>query len=301
MQRMFVPEILFRSSGIGGLTSNDSTRNNLRGESMAILENDTISIYHEVRGNGDPLILVSGLGGGTWSWYGQVPVLQDQFKVITVDNRGAGRSGMPPGPYRMSQFAADALAVLDHLEIEQAFVLGLSMGGMIAQELTLMAPDRVRALILGCTHCGGGLRIAPDPKTLAAFVNNEGLSPEQIIEKNLPFFFSHNCFEQRPQVVEAYRRVQVASPVQPEHAFTAQLEAIRSFDCSSRLAGIVVPTLVVAGTEDVLVPFENGRILAAQIPDARLLTMEGAGHALHAECCDELNRLTVDFFAQASQ
>jgi 3-oxoadipate enol-lactonase len=268
---------------------------------MPFVELETLSLYYELSGSGEPLLLISGLGGGTWSWYGQLPFLQKRFQIITSDNRGAGRSSIPQGPYRMAQFASDALAVLDHLGIERVFVLGLSMGGMIAQELVLMAPQRVRALILGCTHCGGERRIPPDPDTLAAFVNNEGLNQEQIITKNLPFFFSRGCFEQHPDVIEEYRKIQVAAPIQPECAFVAQLQAISTFDCSTRVNRIKVPTLVISGTEDQLVPLENARILAAEIPGARLEILEHAGHALHAECRDRLNQLTVEFFESAAK
>jgi len=268
---------------------------------MPFIDHDGTPIYHETSGTGEPLLLLSGLGGGTWSWYGQVPFFQTRYQTITIDNRGAGKSGMPPGPYRMDQFAGDALAVLDHLAVRRAAVMGLSMGGMIAQELVLAAPDRVQALVLGCTHCGGERRLPPDPKTLAAFVDNRGLSSEQIIAKNLPFFFSRGCFERRPEVIETYRRIQVASPEQPEPAFAAQLEAIRTFDAGSRLDRIQVPTLVIAGTEDQLVPFENARILAAAIAGARLVSLPGAGHAIHAECGDQLNQLALAFFESMAQ
>ena len=90
---------------------------------------ETIDLYYEVHGEGTPLLLISGLGGGSWSWYGQVPYFSQYYRTIVFDNRGAGRSSMPPGPYTMDQLARDALCLLDRLEVEKAFVLGLSMGG----------------------------------------------------------------------------------------------------------------------------------------------------------------------------
>ena len=122
---------------------------------MAYCSCGEVSLYYESLGEGPPLLLIAGLGGGSWSWYGQVPYFENHYRTIIFDNRGAGRSSMPQGPYQMQQLAADARCLMDHLALEKAFVLGLSMGGMIAQELALMIPHRIQALFLGCTHAGG--------------------------------------------------------------------------------------------------------------------------------------------------
>jgi len=263
---------------------------------MPFCECQEIDLYYQTSGEGQPLMLISGLSGGTWSWYEQVPFFKNHFRTITFDNRGAGRSSMPPGPYTIKSMAEDARALLDHLAIDKSFIMGLSMGGMIAQELALLAPDRIQALVLGCTHCGGDLRVPPTPQVLEAFMNNTGLSHEQIIDKNLPFFFSESCRKNRPQVVNAYRMVQLETPLQPEHAFLAQLQAIRSFSRCDRLAQLQAPTLILTGSEDVLVPARNARILEERIPHAELIEITGAGHALHAECRDQLNELSHAFF-----
>jgi 3-oxoadipate enol-lactonase len=262
---------------------------------MPICQGPEVDLYYEVHGEGFPFLFISGLGGGTWSWYGQTPYFQRYYRSVTADNRGAGRSGMPVGPYRMEQFAGDLLALLDHLQVEQTFVLGLSMGGMIAQELTLMAPERVRGLVLGCTHCGGTHRIGPPAEVLARFANNQGLTQEQIVDKNIGFFFSARCRETLPDLVGSYRKVQVEAPPQPEPAFHAQLAAIRTFDCCARLQRISAPTLVITGTEDMLVPPQNADLLAQLIPHAELVKIPGAGHALHGECAEQLNALVHAF------
>jgi 3-oxoadipate enol-lactonase len=267
---------------------------------MPFCQSSELMLYYEVHGEGLPLLLISGLGGGTWSWYAQVPYFERFYRTIIADNRGAGRSSMPPGPYRMEEFAADLLGLLDHLQVEQTLVMGLSMGGMIAQELALLAPQRVRALVLGCTHCGGTERIGPAPDVLARFADNRGLTQEQIVDKNIDFFFSHGCRETRPDLVAAYRAVQVAAPAQPEPGFIAQLEAIRTFAACSRLARITAPTLVVAGAEDVLVPAQNARLLVKRIPHAQLVEIPGAGHALHGECGQQLNALAHEFLRRVA-
>jgi pimeloyl-ACP methyl ester carboxylesterase len=196
----------------------------------------------------------------------------------------------------MEQLARDGLCLLDHLGIDRAFVLGLSMGGMIAQELALLSPARIRALLLGCTHCGGRLRIPPSPDAIQVLLNNQGLSHEQIVEKNLPIFLSKACLRDRIEIAQAYQQAQLAVPLQPEQAFQAQLAAISAFDCSERVSEIKVPTLVVAGSEDLLIPQDNAHTLAQRIPRAELIVIPGAGHALHAECGEKLNTIAHDFF-----
>ena len=263
---------------------------------MSFCSCGAVEIFHEVQGEGFPLLLISGLGGGSWSWYGQVPFFKEFYKTIIFDNRGAGRSSMPPGPYSMGDFAGDALCLLDHLGVEQAFVMGLSMGGMIAQEIALEAPERVKALILGCTHFGGELRIPPSPEVIRTLMSNDGLSLAEIIDKNIPLFFSKNCQKTRRKLIEEYRAVQLAAPEQPEYALQAQLAAIQSFDRSNRFGEITPPVLIVTGSRDIMVPRENSYLMREMLPEAELVVIPGAGHSLHVECRDELNDLALHFF-----
>ncbi|MCU0571642.1 MAG: alpha/beta hydrolase [Syntrophobacteraceae bacterium] len=263
---------------------------------MPFCSRGEVRIYFEAHGEGAPLMLISGLSGGVSSWYGQVPFFAERYRTITFDNRGAGRSDMPPGPYAMRQFAEDALCVLDHLGIERALVMGLSMGGMIAQELALLAPSRIMALALGCTHHGGEHRVGPSREVMAVLVNNDGLTQDQIVEKNLPIFLSRRFLTEEPHEVELYRRAQLSTELQPESAFHAQLAAIVGFDSRERLGSLTAPTLIITGTEDLLVPKENAHLLAAAMPGAELVEIPGAAHALHAECRDLLNELVHRFF-----
>ena len=265
---------------------------------MPLFNRNGLDLYYETHGEGFPLLLVSGLGGGTWSWYGQVPFFSRDFRVITFDNRGAGKSGAPPGPYSMRNMAGDALFVLDSLGIGQAFVMGLSMGGMIALELALLAPDRVRALLLGCTHSGGSERIPPSKEVIETIVNISGLSHEEVLKRNLPVFFSAQFLNDSPRAMEEYLQVQTANPLQAHHAFMAQLAAINGFDCADRLDEIRTPALVVTGTGDVLISAENSRRLARRLPNSELVEIPGAGHAIHVECRDTLNGLAHRFFTK---
>jgi 3-oxoadipate enol-lactonase len=132
---------------------------------MPYIQNQGANIYWDEQGSGEPLLLLMGLGYPLDMWYRTRPVLATRYRTIAVDNRGIGRSDMPPGPYPISLMASDALAVLNALGVESFHVYGISMGGMIAQELTLQHPARVRSLILGCTAAGGRTAIQASRKS----------------------------------------------------------------------------------------------------------------------------------------
>jgi 3-oxoadipate enol-lactonase len=257
-----------------------------------------VRLYYEIQGRGPDLLFISGLNGGAWSWYAQIPFFQEHYRTITLDNRGAGRSDLPPGPYRMADFAADALGLLDYLQIDQACVIGVSLGGMIAQELALTAPTRLTALVLVATHCGPPERTPPAPGVLQGISQNQGLTQAQIVEKDLPFMFSARFLESRSEALDAYRQAQLSAPFQPEFAFQAQLAAIQSFSRCRDLRELSLPTLVVTGAEDIIVPPANGRLLLDLLPHARLEELPGAGHALNVECADEFNPLVHRFLTQ---
>ena len=265
---------------------------------MPYCQTRDVSLYYETQGRGPDLLFISGLNGGTWSWYPQIPYFQEYYRIITLDNRGAGRSGMPPGPYRMEQFATDVLGLLDHLRVDRALVVGASMGGMIAQALALTAPARLAALVLVCTHCGPPERTPPAPGVLQAISQNQGLTQAEIVEKDLPFMFSAGFLAGHPEALEAYRRAQLSAPFQPEFAFQAQLAAIQGFSCCARLMEITHPVLLVTGSEDVIVPPANARLLLDLLPDAELAEFPGAGHAVNVECQEEFNSLVHHFLQQ---
>ncbi len=259
--------------------------------------NRDVKLYYEVHGAGRPLIFFSGLSGGSWSWFMQVPYFKDRYKVIVFDNRGAGRSSKPPGPYSMVDLANDAVSILDHLNFESVYVVGVSMGGMIAQQFALLFPERVRAMVLGCTHCGKSRRVAPSPEVLETLMKNDGLSHEEIIDKNIPLLFNPTFVKDNPDIIKQYKKASLSAPPQPLDAFNAQLAAIQGFDVCEELTTIPHRVLIFTGTEDILVPPENSRILKELIPDSTLIEFEGAGHAIHIERADEFNRKTDEFFS----
>jgi 3-oxoadipate enol-lactonase len=255
-----------------------------------------LRIHWESYGKKEPLLLISGVSGGTWSWEENIEAWSPHFRVIVFDNIGAGRSSKPNRPYTIEEMADHAAAVLDAAGVKQAGVVGLSMGGMIAQELALRHPDRVYRLVLGCTHCGGSQRIPPHPNVIQRFANNKGLSPEEIIDKNLTLLVTPQFLRSGSDTLKRYKERQLNAPFQPDYALKRQLEAIGRFDVCKRIDNIQVPTLILTAEHDMLVPPENGRLLSIHIPGAVEKSFAGAGHLIYLECAQNFIETVMNFF-----
>jgi 3-oxoadipate enol-lactonase len=148
-----------------------------------------INIYYEIHGKGEPLVLIMGYGLSSAAWSPVLPALAQKYKVITFDNRGAGKSDKPDGPYTMDMMAGDLAGLLDAIRIKAAHIFGISMGGMIAQHFALRYPERVRSLILGCTTCGGSHGVAPDAAAMAALFDFERMkntAPQKNFRETIP-------------------------------------------------------------------------------------------------------------------
>src|SRR6266700_1978649 len=156
---------------------------------MAFVENQVARIYWDGRGQDEPILFIMGLGYPSAMWHRTRPALAARYRTIALDNRGAGRSDTPPGPYSIRLMASDAAAVLDTAGIESAHVFGVSMGGMIAQEFALRYPTRVRSLILGCTAAGGPTAVRAEPESIQMLMRREKMSPEQAAEAAVPFIY----------------------------------------------------------------------------------------------------------------
>jgi len=263
---------------------------------MPFISAGDIRLHYEAYGEGFPLLFISGLSASTRTWTGQIPFFKKHYRCIVFDNRGAGLSGKPLGPYTMAKMARDALCLLDRLRIEKTFVFSLSMGGMIALEMARIASPRLGAMLLGCTTAGGKSRISMSPEALSLLMYNAGLNRHEILRMQTPLFFSEKFRDENSKVIEEHYRIQFMVPPQPTYAFNAQLMAIHLFDCSHALEKISVPALVVTGTADILIPPANSIYLANHLPNAELVEIPGAGHALHVECRDFLNRAAHRFY-----
>jgi 3-oxoadipate enol-lactonase len=240
-----------------------------------------IDIAYETHGEGPPLIAIMGLTGSRGHWRGFAERFADRHRVITFDNRGVGETSVPQGPYSTAQMADDALGLLDHLGIGTAIVFGVSMGGMIAQELALRAPDRVTKLILGCTSAGGST-LTLEPDTLAAFGSIGQDGAEATIRRLLSINFSPKFLSERADVFEELVQYGLAHRMKST-GFFGQMLAVTSHDASARVSELRMPTLLVTGNVDRLIPSENTRTLATAIPHARVVMLDGVGHMFWVE------------------
>jgi len=254
-----------------------------------------INLFYEVEGKGEPLLLIYGLAGRGNGWKFQVEGLSPHFQTIAFDNRGVGETDQPEAPYSLAQMADDAAGLLDALGVESACVFGISMGGMIAQELVLRHPQRVRKLALGCTH-PGIKHCVPSPAWVTEiFKSLPGKPREQVVRECVPFNYSPYTQQHRPELIESLVPLFVDNR-QRLHGYVNQINAVWAFDAFDRLPQIAVPTLVTTGTDDVLVPPGNSKRIAERIPNARLIEFSEAGHLFFIEKADEVNRTLLDFF-----
>jgi len=258
-----------------------------------------IQIHYEVHGEGFPLVMIMGLGANVDWWDPRmVQELSKKFKLVIFDNRGAGRTDISDRKYTVKLFADDTAGLMDALEISRAHVIGVSMGGMIAQELVLNYPEKVEKLVLYSTNCGGTKSVPPSPEVLEMLTaDRSAFSPKEIARMSIPLLFTEDFIKNNPDVVEITIQQMLRAPISNE-AFTRQINAIMDFNTYERLSQIKVPTLVLQGKRDVLIPLGNGSILAKAIPNAKLVYFENSAHGL-AEEMEDVLRAILDFFAES--
>ena len=245
---------------------------------MPFARSDDIGIYYEEHGDGPALLLVPGIPAISSDWFPFVERLTDRFRVVVYDNRGSGRSDAPPGPYSVPQLAADAVAVLDTLAIERAHVFGVSLGGMVAQELALGSPERVDRLVLGGTHARFEGAVQPRREVALAFAFETDDWAERM-RVLAPFAFAPGV---APELLAGFIEKK-SGDVQPEHGYRGQIAAALAHDALDRLPSIEHPTLAIAGAQDQIIPAENVEVISERIPGARLELIDGAGHLFFIE------------------
>ena len=274
-----------------------------------------IDLYYEIHGSGEPLLMIEGLGYSAWMWYKQIPVFSKRYQVILFDNRGAGNTDKPDSEYSIEIMADDASGLLRTLGIGPVHVLGISLGGFIAQELALRHPDLVKSLSLVSTNSGPGKRAMRNSQHVNGLFKLWGILPgtfemggkasvplgfeygitkEDRIRYGLSLAFTPEYFRQHPEEIDRIVRWRLENP-QPGYAWTRQLMAGMNFDSSGRAENIHAPTLVMNGTEDRIVTPESARELAGSIPDSRYIEIEGSGHLLFIERSDEFNETVMGF------
>jgi 3-oxoadipate enol-lactonase len=249
---------------------------------MPVAHDAGADLYFESAGSGPAVLLVSGQGMTLASWWRTVEVLSRSFRVLSYDNRDTGRSSRSPWPYVVAQMADDAMAVLDAAGVEQAHVYGLSLGGMVAQEVALRYPGRVGALVLGATTAGGPGAILPEPQPMTFFVRAGTMAPEEAEWAAVPYNYGLRTRREHGQRIaeDIARRLEQ----QPETlSYVHQVAAAATHNTVGRLGSITAPTLVVHGEDDRVIPSANGRLLAEEIPGAELKIWPGAGHLYNTD------------------
>ena len=184
-----------------------------------------INMYHEVQGEGDPIVLIPGLGGACYLFFRQTPCLAEEYRVIAIDSRGSGLSDKPDIPYSVEMMADDVARLLDVLGINRAHILGYSLGGSIAQHLSLRHHDKVASLILIGSLCGGRHSVPPDLEAIGRFFDmrrRAELPPEERVRADLPLFFTQQFIDSSPEIVEQWVAMAVRN-VPPHHSFIRQL------------------------------------------------------------------------------
>jgi 3-oxoadipate enol-lactonase len=257
-------------------------------------------LYYEIHGDGPPLVLVMGIGYDSSLWtLAQVPTLSTQFRVVLVDNRDAGRSSRASRPYLISDMADDLAGLLDALGIQQSHLLGLSMGGMIAQEFALRHADRLDRLVLTGTGAAPA-RAAVDAIQIWRWVKANDATGKVFGGQQFVSLFS-TAFLRNHQAVHDTAELLASNPypMTPE-AYGRQADAYGQFDALDRLGAITAPTLVVVGEQDLLTPPWIAREVAAAIPGARFEVIRGDGssHLVPIERPDDFNQLVSDFLAE---
>jgi pimeloyl-ACP methyl ester carboxylesterase len=239
----------------------------------------SVRIAWERRGVGFPLVLVHGLGYARWGWEPVADRLAERHEIVLLDNRGIGESDAPPGPYSVADMADDVLRVLDEAGLERAHVVGTSLGGMIAQELALSASERVEKLVVVCTTPGGP-NAAPMPEvTVRLIAEAPALEPMVVLRRFVENALAPGAPDELVERILAHR----LRTAQPLDAWRAQAAAGQAFVAWDRLPELRAPTLVLHGTEDVVVDPRNAELLAERIPGARVEWFAGCGHLLFWE------------------
>ena len=264
---------------------------------------DGTRIRYEIRGHGDPLALIMGFSGSGRAWTESfLELIEPRFKLLVIDNRGTGESDQPNRPCTIADMAADVIGVLDHARVDRAQVFGISMGGMIAQELALGYPGRVRRLVLGCTNCGMNHSIQAAPESVAKLMPEPGLSQQEIMLRALSVAVSKEFLESASGATFFQRMAaeMMNYPITPMETYAHQFQAISGFDSFERLKTIKPPTLVITGDRDAIIPYQNSEILQREIPGAKLHIVKGAGHMFVWEALSEVADMVGAFLSEAA-
>ena len=255
---------------------------------------DIVPLYHQVTGEGEPILMISGLSADHMAWLPLIDPLSRQYKVITFENRGCGQSPSPNGTSTIEHFAHDTIALMDQLNIDKAHIVGQSMGTTIAQYIAADFPNRVDKLILsnGMTKSDKTSEYA---FRLIGHLMDDGAPRKRIMEALLPWSFSNNFLDNKDNVdliIDFY--LHNPNP-QTIEGFWLQYKAVYSVDTTPLLPKIKAPTLIIAGDEDLLTNLKDAEVLQRGIKGSQLTVIPNMAHVPHVEDPEHFLKIVQDF------
>ncbi len=261
---------------------------------MTMVDANGIRIQFRLEGRGqETVVLINGVGDDLEAWEYQIgPLLDSGFQVLRFDNRGVGASSHPPGPYSSELMADDLKAIIDNVGIGPFHLVGVSMGGTIAQAFALRHPENLRSLVLANTFASPGPYTRRILSSWGEIASGAGMPV--LMRQIAPWIFSRHFFEREPEKLADFIAA-METTKQSVAAFVAQLGALVDHDTSGRLIEIVQPALVLAAREDILIPPAQSQRLARGLPNAQWASIPG-GHGAMWETADEFNAALIAFF-----
>lgn len=258
---------------------------------------DGVKLFVEQAGSGPPLLMIPGLGAGNWLWWHSKDALAQRFSLIMPELRGSGRSDKPDQTYSVELFASDLFSVLQHLDVRQTHVLGVSMGGLVAQYFAATWPERVRKLILTSTTIGGPEQIGPDGDVLSRLVKPRGRTRKERLENAYDLNFTLEFMQQHRDELDRITEWRLSFP-QPEYAYYRQLLAGHAFDGMRHAHEITAETLIMASVDDQVIPMGDVEKLRENLPRARLATFHGK-HLFFFEQPEAFNKAVIRFLQES--
>jgi 3-oxoadipate enol-lactonase len=258
-----------------------------------------IEMYYEVHGSGEPVVLIHGLSMDSSTWFNQVSVLSQNYQVVVFDNRGVGQTDAPNEDYSTEMMADDAVALLKFLNVDNAHILGFSMGGMIAQIIALKYPELVRSLLLNTTAAQFPAKAKHLVQTWLRMLN-ENVSLETRIREGFLWVYTNEFFEDDETVMASVNLAINHPHPLSTHGFAGQVAALMKHDTRSQISQISVPTLVLIGGDDIFIPIEFSEELAAKILKAELVILERGGHNCWMEFPELFNQAVMQFLGRVT-
>jgi pimeloyl-ACP methyl ester carboxylesterase len=261
---------------------------------------DDLEIYYEEVGSGFPVLMIMGLSANADWWPPDfVGPLAKSWRMILFDNRGAGRTKGDYAKFSIPLAAQDSWRLLDALGVERAHVVGMSMGGMIAQEMALSAPERLDRLVLGCTTCGLLSASFVSLETWKLAMSYATSRETRRRSRAINLLFTQEFIKSAGSLSEEFEKRIHQAPIS-KRAYRKQIAAVLRFDTRGRVQKIQSPTLVITGDRDALVPRRHSALLAKRIPRARLVELPGSGHGFMVDSAELAAKTIGEFLAETA-